>query len=204
MSTPSPPMRLRSGAVRAPTTEQKHVDSIVEAVMMKLHAAGIGAGALVDDIQPLPEEPAMAAPTEPAIAAPTEPSRMQRQLWTAELRSRMPDMGVREREEVRSLLIIGEGAGPPPADHVWFWGRVRLMLIVAHHGWGAALADSRVTDMERLGIRLHPAAGSPPPAPPAVAAVAAGGRGRPCRPSGLRRPAPPAGAGRGCVPRPRQ
>ena len=33
----------------------------------------------------------------------------------------------------------------------WYWGRVRLFLIVAHHGWAAAVRDSRGAEMDRLG-----------------------------------------------------
>lgn len=72
--------------------------------------------------------------------------------------------------------------------------RVRLMLIVAHHGWAAAVADAQHSDLDRLGIRLSSAA----PVPAAAAAPVAQPvrRGRPSRPSGLRPPprraAPPA------------
>ena len=44
------------------------------------------------------------------------------------------NFGTRE-EEVRGLLIIGEGACPPPVHQLWFWGRVRLFIIIAHEGW---------------------------------------------------------------------
>ena len=51
---------------------------------------------------------------------------------------------------------------PPAVFHVLFTGRmspwVHLFLIVAHHGLAAAVRISRSTEMERLGIRLSPAA----------------------------------------------
>ena len=55
--------------------------------------------------------------------------------------------GTREREEVRGLIIISECAGPPDDQRSWFWGRVRLYLIVAHHGWAAAIGDSKNGNM---------------------------------------------------------
>jgi len=68
-----------------------------------------------------------------------------------------------EKEEVRGLLIIGEGAGPPPEHQLWYWGRVRLFLIVAREGWSAAIGDARVADMDRLGIHLSSAVPRPAP-----------------------------------------
>ena len=48
------------------------------------------------------------------------------------------------------LLVITEcGGPPPPPDHQsWFWVRVRLYIIMVHHGW----ATARETGMDRLGI----------------------------------------------------
>lgn len=134
-----------------------------------------------------------------------EPSPSRRRLWLQELREQLPlsrHYGIREREEVRGLLIIGEGAGPPPDLEVWYWNRVRLYLIIAHRGWTAAISDARSNDMDRLGIHLaHPlpaqstalrAAREAPPPP-------ASWRGRPSRPSGLRPPS--GGASRSSAPR---
>ena len=67
--------------------------------------------------------------------------------------------GAREKEEVRSLLIIGEDAGPLPDQEDWYWGQVRLFLIVAHRGWAAAVSDARATDVDGLGILLPGAPG---------------------------------------------
>ena len=83
-----------------------------------------------------------------------------------------PRFGSREKEEVRALLIIADGGGLPSDHHSWFWGRVRLMLIVAHHGWATAIHDAQHADMDRFGIHLaapaaaQPAVPPPPPSPP--------------------------------------
>ena len=98
---------------------------------------------------------------------------------------------------MKGLLVIAECGGPPPHHQSWYWGRVRLFIIVAHHGWAAAIADAREAGMDRLGIRLSGAAAARAAAPAPPAAVAgppleagtAGGRSRPSRPSGLRAPA---------------
>ena len=84
--------------------------------------------------------------------------------------------GPREKEEVRALLIIGGGGGPPEEHRPWFWARVRLMLIVTHHGRAAAVADAQHSDLDRprLGIGLSPAARVPD---------AAASPGRPARPA---------------------
>ncbi|KAF0303910.1 hypothetical protein FJT64_024167 [Amphibalanus amphitrite] len=205
------PRRLRSGAAMAesgagsePDAAAVDIDRLVDAVVARLTAAGVGAEAAAPVVKE--EEP------EVVEDAPTSPSRAQRQLWLAELRRQLDvpaaTFGTREQEEVRGLLIIGEGGGPPPDHSHWFWGRVRLFLIVAHEGWGAAVRDARSSDMERLGIHLSrvvvqpPAAARPrpPPPPPPASAPASGWRGRPSRPSGLRVPprgaAPPAASRR--------
>ena len=98
---------------------------------------------------------------------------------------------------MKGLLVITECGGPPPSHQSWFWGRVRLYIIVAHHGWAAAIADAREAGMDRLGIHLSGTAAARAAAPSPSAAVAgppplagaAGGRSRPSRPSGLRAPA---------------
>ena len=63
--------------------------------------------------------------------------------------------GVREREEVRGLLVIGKTLGPPPEFQACHWGWVRL-FIIAHQGWAVAVRDAGTSDMERLGIQLLP------------------------------------------------
>lgn len=199
------PRRLRSGAVVGEPEEDvpppaADVDRLVEAVVARLAASGLVAGALESSVK---EEDAVPDVTEDS------PSPGQRKLWISELRRQLEmsaNFGVREKEEVRGLLLIGEGAGPPPDQVSWFWGRVRLFLVVAHEGWAAAVRDARSHDMDRLGIRLSPAAAQPaapapplPPQPPSVPAPAARWRGRPSRPSGLR--APPRGAAPTSAPR---
>ena len=202
------PRRLRSGVVMAesgagsePDAVAIDVDRLVDAVVTRLTASGIGTEAAAAAIKE--EEP------EVVGGVATSPSRAQQQLWLAELRRQLAvpaaTFGTREREEVRGLLIIGEGGGLPPDHSHWFWGRVRLFLIVAHEGWGVAVRDARSSDMERLGIHLSrdvvqpPAAARPRPPPPA-SAPASGWRGHASRPSGLRVPprgaAPPAASRR--------
>ncbi|KAF0286749.1 hypothetical protein FJT64_001494 [Amphibalanus amphitrite] len=209
-----PATRSRAASVRAADTEELK-DSIVEAVVARLMQSGL--------VVPTAMTPAAAAAgvaaasgaaTEAvpdAVAVKVEydeeeevgvPPPSRRRLWLEELRAQLnasPHLGVREREEARSLLIIGDTAGPPPEHRSWYWGRVRLFLIVAHHGWAAAVRDSRGSEMERLGIRLSPAAALPPPLARPVAPPASGGRGRPSRPSGLR--APSGGAASAAAPR---
>lgn len=200
MSSP-PRTRLRSAA-------HDEVEAIVDAVVARLVSSGmLGAAAAAPAAEVGREpEPGPGPEQKPAVQLVAEvgPGRAQQQLWLEELRLQQTAslrFGVREKEEVRALLIIGDGGGPPPAHHAWYWGRVRLMLIVAHHGWAAAVDDARSADMDRLGIRLS-AVAVRPAAPPAVPPPAAEPvrRGRPSRPSGLRppprRPTPSATAGR--------
>ena len=121
------------------------------------------------------------------------PTAEQRRLWLRDLREQLPSsthFGLREREEARGLLIIGEGAGPPMDDAAWFWGRVRFYIIIAHHGWGAAIADARRDETKRLGIEIE--AAFPPPAFPTQQLHQRARRGR--GPSGLRQPRPAATA----------
>ena len=64
------------------------------------------------------------------------PSLARQRLWLYELERQLGTslhFGVREHEEARGLLIIGEADGPPLEHRAWYWGRVRLFLIVAHH-----------------------------------------------------------------------
>lgn len=178
-------MTTRSRSAAAVDVEaMADVDALVEAVVARL-----GESALL--------APAAAAATVPVdIKAENGegelgPTPAQQRLWIAELRRQMgasAHYGIREKEEARGLLIIGEGAGPPSEHQTWYWGRVRLFLIIAHQGWAAAVRDSRTADMERLGIRLTPAAAQPPAAPRPAAAPPTWWRGRPSRPSGLRPP----------------
>ena len=104
------------------------IQAIVDAVLAQLHTES---------------EPAVTEVKAEAVDSSSE----QRQLWMAELRRMLESgrYGVREKEDVRSLLIIGEGAGPPPDQEDWYWGRVRLFLIVAQRGWAAAVSDARAT-----------------------------------------------------------
>ena len=176
----SPTRRLRSGAVRG-EDGGVYVDQLVEAVVARLTGAGlvVAAAATADVKEEVLE----------ALDDSLGPTPAQRKLWIAELRRQLEtsvNYGIREKEEARGLLIIGEGAGPPPDQFGWYWGRVRLFLIIAHQGWAAALRDARTSDMDRLGIHLSPAAAQPAAAPRPAAAPPDGGRGRGSRPSGLR------------------
>ena len=160
------------------------IDAIVEAVLTRLTAAGLAVGGA-----PSAPVSALEQDVKPVVTEETGPSATQRELWMEELREQHTSslrFGLREKEEVKALLIIGEGGGPPLAHRLWYWGRVRLFLIVAHHGWGAAVADAQHSDMERLGIRLSPAA--PPPTAAPTPSEGTGRRSGPSRPSGLRPP----------------
>ena len=203
MSSGQPPVtRARAGSSRTQEAADgaaagAGLDELVEAVIARLGEVGVLAPA---------------AAVTPKVEGGDEdgegdilPSPARRRLWLEELRRQREtsaNFGIREQEETRGLLIIGEGAGPPPEHLMWYWGRIRLFIIVARHGWAAALQDSRYADMDRLGIHMNTAAAQPPPAPRPAAAPPARWRGRPSRPSGLRRapggaaPAPAAGARR--------
>ena len=115
------PRRLRSGAVVGEPAEElpppaADVDRLVDAVVTRLVASGLMAG--VSEASVKEEDPV------PGVAD-DSPSPIQRRLRIAELRRQLEtsaNFGVRETEEVRGLLIIGEGTCPPQ-DHVtWFWG----------------------------------------------------------------------------------
>lgn len=177
----SPPLtRARSGSAAQHPAD---LDSIVEAVVTRLISAGLLGAAAAPPTEPQEEKPVVALDVQ------VGPSLAQRRVWLEELRSQQTTstrFGPREKEEVRALLIIGDGGGPPTEHSAWYWGRIRLMLIVAHHGWAAAISDAQHSDMDRLGIRLSTAAVQPAAAPPPVAE--SGRRGRPSRPSGLRPP----------------
>ena len=209
MSTQPPTTRSRAASARPYDADGDgagaDMEPIVAAVVARLQQAGLltpapvegAAAAAKSAVAETSEVPAplMAVKGEAGVGGQFGPTLAQQQLWLEELRSQLdksPHFGVREREEARGLLIIGESAGPPPEHQSWYWGRVRLYLIIAHQGWAAAVRDSRTTGMERLGIHLSPAAAQPPDAPRRAAAPPAGWRGRPSRPSGLR--PPPGGA----------
>lgn len=184
-SMASPTRRLRSGAALGGRDED--LESIIEAVVARLTEAGLASAATAAAVK---EEVVV-------VDTPSGPTMGQRRLWLDDLREQMTasaNFGTREKEEVRGLLIIGEGAGPPPEHQLWYWGRVRLFLIVAHEGWSAAIGDARVADMDRLGIHLSSAVPRPAPGPRPAAAPAAEWRRRPSRPSGLRAPGRSAGA----------
>lgn len=189
----SPPVTRSTSRTSTPAVD---IDSVVEAVVTRLVGAGL-VGAVTGAAADAPSDLEDVKPDLGATAPEEGPSRAQRRLWLEELRTQQAvsaRFGPREKEEVRGLLIIGGGGGPPEEHRTWFWARVRLMLIVAHHGWAAAVADAQHSDLDRLGIRLSSAA----PVPAAAAAPVAQPvrRGRPSRPSGLRPPprraAPPA------------
>ena len=195
MASGQPPVtRARAGSSRAAETgdEGTSVERLVEAVIVRLTETGLMTPAA-------PTAASAAAWAAPAVVKEEHdfggiPPPTLREMWLEELRRQQVTSsfyGVREKEETRALLIIGEGAGPPPEHQAWYWGRVRLFLIVARHGWAAAVRDSRFADLDQLGIRLSPAAVAPPPAAaraPAAVAPPGGWRGRPSRPSGLRPP----------------
>ena len=115
------------------------VDALVAAVVARLHRFGLVS------LPPPAEAGAVAAAVVPALpgataalllAVKTEDSsgdlfgtlpRPQR-LWLEELRQQLhvsAHFGVREREEVGGLLVIGETSCPPPEHQAWYWGRVR-------------------------------------------------------------------------------
>ena len=57
----------------------------------------------------------------------------QQFLWLEDLLQQLhvpAHFGVREREEVRGL-VIGETSGPPLEHQAWYWGRV-ILFIIAH------------------------------------------------------------------------
>ena len=205
-SSGSQPPTTRARAASARLAElggDGDLEPVVEAVVARLLQAGLAVSASAEAAAAAaaPAPVVAAAETERPAAVKTEadweeelgvPSLARQHLWLDELRRQLTtsgQFGVREREEARGLLIIGESAGPPPEHRAWYWGRVRLFLVVAHHGWAAAVRDSRGAEMDRLGIRLSPAAAqAPPPAVRPVDSSLAGWRGRPSRPSGLRPP----------------
>ena len=147
------PSRLRSGTVRESVGDS--VDEMVNAVVDRLTAAGLVAKDVSEAVKVEEEQ--------------NVPSQSQRQLWLAELRQQMEgtsNYGTREKEEVKGLLITGEGDGPPADQQAWYWGRVRLFLIVAHHVWRAAVSDAETSNMDRLCISLGRAAAQRTAAPP--------------------------------------
>ena len=145
----------------------EELEAVVEAVVARLVGAGLVGAPPPPPVTVRVEGGPESADAKPVLPLPedTGPGRDQRQLWLEELRGQQhgsPRLGPREREEVRSLLIIGDVGGPPPEHHLWYWARVRLFIIVAHHGWTAAINDAQNTDLDRLGIRLSPVTVGPP------------------------------------------
>lgn len=180
------PTRTRS------RTSALDVEAVVEAVVTRLTSAGlIGATPAAAASQPVPETGERKPVFAVEVTAPG-PCLTQQRLWLEELRAQHGSsvrFGTREKEEVRALLIIGDTGGPPGDHHAWYWSRVRLLLIVAHHGWAAAIDDSHTSEMDRLGIHLAPAAARPAVAPTQhVAASDVGRRARPSLSSGFRPP----------------
>ena len=142
-------------------------------------------------------------PPRPAPVTTTASDASFHTAWIGDLRRQVTassHLGFREKEEIRALLIIADGGGPPPDHSAWYWCRVRFMIVVAHHGWGAAIADARTAETEQLGIHLDPAV-VPAPAsqqqqflPPPAAGAGGSSRRRGRGPSGLRAPAGPSSA----------
>ena len=127
MSTSRLPPRTRSKK-----GDSFGVDAIVEAVVSRLQTPGVLGTAVASSSTSAPScapdsvgEPlgVAAAKTEEGLGA------EQRRLWLQELRAQLTSstrFGIREKEEVRGLLIIGESGGPPAEHHSWYWGRIRL------------------------------------------------------------------------------
>ena len=106
MAFPPTTRHLRSGTALDYDTED-----IIEAVVARLTGAGLVAAAAATPVQPKTEREVV------EVDAPPGPTPAQQQLWLADLREQLlasPNFGTREREEVRGLLIIGEGAEPSP------------------------------------------------------------------------------------------
>ena len=126
-----PATRERAASMRATEAEDDKLDSIVEAVVSRLRQAGLA--------MPAAESPGAAAASKattevgrPAAVMKAEPeeeevgvpSASRRRLWLEELKTQLslsPHFGIREREETRGLLVIGEAAGPPPEHRSWYW-----------------------------------------------------------------------------------
>ena len=173
--------------LRSASREDAEVDELVEVIVGKLAATGY-----LDRPGATPAPPAVKTEEADGWEVQRLPSATQQRQWMAHLRQQQGESrhyGTREKEEVRGLLIISESGGPP-LDHVtWFWGRVRMYLIIAHEGWPAAIRDARGGALQELGIAIPtdqaPGAGALPLLP----LGAARGRGRrPSQPAGLRRP----------------
>ena len=197
---PSTRSRAASARVEEAGDESFNMDAIVERVMARLLQSGLAVSAAAAPATSTAEAAAVSGSVGPAAEAarPTAvkaevkwdeevgvPSLACQRLWLDELKRQLGTslhFGVREREEARGLLIIGEADGPPLEHRAWYWGRVRLFLIVAHHSWTAAVRDSGGSEFDRLGIYLSPAATPAPPAARPVAPSPAGWRGRPSRP----------------------
>ena len=149
---------------RARSSSAQEVDSIIEAVVARLTDAGLLGAAAAPRSVPAEEEEKPVVTLDDQVG----PARAQQRVWIEELRCQhvtSPRFGPREKE-VRALLIIADGGGPTSDHHSRFWGRVQQMLIVAHHGWAAAIQDTQHADMDRLGIHLAAPAAVQPAAGP--------------------------------------
>ena len=115
----SPTRRLRSASVRECDRPggQVVIEDVVDAVISRLTAAGLigggdcGAGGGEDGAAGGGGADCAVKTERPEDV---EPSPSQRRLWITELREQLTMsryFGTREKEEVRGLLIIGEGAG---------------------------------------------------------------------------------------------
>ena len=110
-----PLTRARSGSVTQPAPSD--LDSIVTAVVARLTGTGLLGAAAAPPTEPQEVKPCVAFDVQ------TGPSWAQQRFWLEQLRSQQqssPRFGPREREEVRALLIIGDGGGPPAEHSAWF------------------------------------------------------------------------------------
>ncbi|KAF0297982.1 hypothetical protein FJT64_000480 [Amphibalanus amphitrite] len=160
-----PATRSRAASARTTESEELKLDSIVEAVVARLVQSGL-------TVTPGASAAGASAASE-AAAELVRPAVMKVECDE-------------EQGEARGLLIIGDAAGPPPEHRSWYWGRVRLFLIVAHHGWAAAsTADGDPEDICRRLLQLlvtedggAPGSLCPAPAPTGDAALPVAGDGR--------------------------
>ena len=156
MSAPPPNTRARAASRRRQDEDGEaspvRVDELVAAVVARLQQSGLlsppaseeaGAAAAAAAVTSAP--PVLGAGAAPPLAVKTEegagdlfgPPLGQQRLWLEDLRQQLQTsahFGVREREKVRGLLVIGETSGPLREHQAWYWGRVRLFIVVAHQG----------------------------------------------------------------------
>ncbi|KAF0303520.1 hypothetical protein FJT64_024510 [Amphibalanus amphitrite] len=164
-----PATRSRAASARTTESEELKLDSIVEAVVARLVQSGLTV-------------PTAVTPGASAAGASAASEAAAELVRPAVMKVECDE----EQEEARGLLIIGDAAGPPPEHRSWYWGRVRLFLIVAHHGWAAAsTADGDPEDICRRLLQLlvtedggAPGSLCPAPAPTGDAALPVAGDGR--------------------------